>query len=100
MHRMNWRYIFNNNTPKLLSLLDLLADRLHASTPSVLAHLHQQDLSLAACFSPIFLTLCIYHLPLPFATRIFECFLAEGEGILVRMVLRLVEINRNKILGL
>jgi hypothetical protein len=55
---------------------------------------------MAACFSPIFLTLCIYHLPLPFATRIFECFLAEGETLLIRLVLRLVELNRIKILSL
>jgi hypothetical protein len=55
---------------------------------------------LAACFSPVFLTLCIYHLPLPYATRIFECFLIEGETLLIRLVLNLVQISLGKILTL
>ena len=100
MHRKNWRMIYDNNTPKLMSLLLLLRDRLKSQLPDLLAHFEANDLSLEAAFSPIFLTLYIYHIPLPIATRFFEAFLFEGETILLRILFTLLQHKRLKILTL
>lgn len=53
-----------------------------------------------AAFSPIFLTLYIYHIPLPLATRIFELFLVEGELALIRISVKMLEYKRDKVLSL
>jgi Rab-GTPase-TBC domain len=92
--------IYDNNTPKLMSLLALLRERLNTHLPDVLAHLDQRDLSLVAAFSPIFLTLYIYHLPLPVSTRFFESFLFEGETVLLRILFKMLHHKRSKILSM
>jgi hypothetical protein len=33
LHRRNWRMVYDNNTPKLLSLLDLVSDKLEREEP-------------------------------------------------------------------
>lgn len=100
LHRRNWRMVYDNNTPKLLSLLNLLRERLNLYHPDLLAHLESEDLSMLAVFSPLFLTLYIYHIPLPISTRIFELFLLEGEVYLFRLLFRLLETYRLKIQSL
>jgi hypothetical protein len=57
-------------------------------------------LSLAAAFSPVFLTLFIYHIPLPVSTRILELFMIEGETSLIRLLMKMLELKRYKILNL
>ncbi len=100
MHRKNWRMVYDDNTPKLMSLLALLRDRLKTHLPDLLAHLDNKDISLIAAFSPIFLTLYIYHIPLPIATRFFEAFLFEGETVLIRILFKLLNHKRKRILSL
>jgi hypothetical protein len=68
--------------------------------PDLLAHLDSKDISLVAAFSPIFLTLYIYQIPLPIATRFFEAFLFEGEIVLLRILFKLLNHKRKKILSL
>ena len=92
--------IYVEDTPKLMSLLDLLRDRMLKEEPEILGHIEEQDLCLAAAFSPIFITLYIYHIPLPVATRIFEIFIVEGEVALMRILLKMLEHKREKILTL
>jgi hypothetical protein len=38
--------------------------------------------------------------PLPIATRIFECFILDGETALVKILLRMLYSKRDVILGL
>jgi hypothetical protein len=55
--------VFDNNTPKLMNLLDLLRSRMEIQEPELLYHI-EEDFTLAAAF-PDFLTLYIYHIPIP-----------------------------------
>lgn len=64
LFRKNWREIYNDNTPKLMNLLDLVKQRLDKDDKELLLHLENEDLSMAAAFSPIFITLFIYQVPL------------------------------------
>jgi hypothetical protein len=92
--------VYDDNTPKLMSLLSLLRERLNTHLPDLLCHLDNRDISLVAAFSPIFLTLYIYHIPVPIATRFFEAFLFEGETVLLRILFKLLNHKRKKILTL
>lgn len=100
LFKRNWRMIYDHNTPKLMNLLDYVKDRLQKNDPQLLIHLRQEDLSLGAAFSPAFITLFVYQVPLPIATRIFECFILEGETALVRILLRMLYSKRDTILSL
>ena len=83
-----------------MSLLELLRDRMFRHQSDILQHIESQDLSLAAAFSPVFLTLFIYHIPLPVGTRILELFMIEGEAALIRLLMKMLDIKRFKIMHL
>ena len=100
LFKRNWRKIFEENTPKLMNLLSLIHDRLEKDDLQLLNHLKNEDLSLAAAFSPVFITLFVYQVPLEIATRIFECFILDGEIAIVKILLRMLYIKREKILCL
>jgi hypothetical protein len=100
LFKRNWRMVYDINTPKLMNLLALINDRLSKDDPDLLTHITSQDLSLGAAFSPIFITLFIYQVPLPIATRIFECFIVDGEIALVRVLLRMLYCKRERIMRL
>ena len=100
LFKRNWRKIFEENTPKLMNLLSLIHDRLEKDDLQLLNHLKDEDLSLAAAFSPVFITLFVYQVPLEIATRIFECFILDGEIAIVKILLRMLYIKREKILCL
>jgi|LauGreDrversion4_2_1035121.scaffolds.fasta_scaffold333382_2 hypothetical protein len=100
LFKRNWRMIFEENTPKLMNLLSLIHDRLEKDDLQLLNHLKDEDLSLAAAFSPVFITLFVYQVPIEIATRIFECFLLDGEIAIVKILLRMLYIKREKILCL
>lgn len=55
---------------------------------------------MAAAFSPVFLTLFIYHIPLPVGTRILELFMIEGESALIRLLMKMLDLKRTKVLHL
>ena len=83
-----------------MNLLSLIHDRLEKDDLQLLNHLKDEDLSLAAAFSPVFITLFVYQVPLEIATRIFECFILDGEIAIVKILLRMLYIKREKILCL
>ena len=100
LFKRNWRMIYDVNTPKLMNLLSLINDRLSKDDPQLLTHLKNEDLSLGAAFSPVFITLFVYQVPLPIATRIFECFILDGEIALIKILLRMLYSKRDTILSL
>lgn len=85
--------VYDNNTPKLMNLLSVVRGKLLSHFPHVLNHMEDQDLSLEAAFSPLFLTISIYHMPLEIAARIFEVFLIEGETFLIRFLMKMIELK-------
>jgi len=60
MEKLKWRGIYTENTPKLIDILGIVEMRLANDFPHILRHLEQNDLSIAATFSPVFITLFIY----------------------------------------
>lgn len=100
LFKRNWRMIFDDNTPKLMNLLQLINERLTKDDPKLLQHLLSQDISLAAAFSPVFITLFVYQVPLPIASKIVECFILDGEIALVKILLRMLYVKRETIMKL
>lgn len=94
LNRRNWREVYNNNTPKLMNLLELAKLKLQKEDPVLLNHLEQNDLDITSAFSQIYLTLFIYQIPLEISTRIFEFFILEGENILLKVLFRSLEHKR------
>ena len=100
LFKRNWRMIYDVNTPKLMNILSLINDRLLKDDPLLLTHFKEQDISLGAAFSPVFITLFVYQVPLSIATRIFECFILDGEVALIKILLRMLYSKRETILKL
>ncbi|CDW72223.1 ecotropic viral integration site 5 protein homolog [Stylonychia lemnae] len=100
LHRKNWRMIYNNNTPKLVNLLELVRQRVASDDPILLRHIESQGLSMVSAFAPIFISLFTYQVPLPIATRIFEYFIFEGETALLRVLFKMLQYKREKIISL
>ena len=55
---------------------------------------------MAAAFSPVFITLFIYQIPLDIATRIFEFFILDGEMALLKILFKMLDYKREKMLSL
>ena len=100
LFRKNWRRIYDNNTPKLMSLLEIVQMRLMKDDPELLDHLESEGVQMEAAFSPLFITIFIYSIPISIATRIFEYFIVEGETALLKVLFRLLEWSRDKLMGL
>jgi hypothetical protein len=83
-----------------MNLLDLVKQKLYKEDPVLLDHLEEQDLSMAAAFSPVFITLFIYQIPLEIATRIFEFFILDGEMALLKVLFKMLDHKRDKMLEL
>ena len=51
-------------------------------------------------FSPLFMTLFVYMTPFDVATKLFELFLLDGELVLIKLLLKMIEVKQRKILQL
>ena len=61
LQRKNWRKVYDDETPKLMSMLEMMTKQLKTYDKALYTYLvDKQDLSMAAAFSPIFITLFIY----------------------------------------
>lgn len=65
--------------PKLLEIIEVLDEKLKRDFPDISEHLDQQDFTIGAAFSPLFITLYIYQIEHRNAMRIFEYFILDGE---------------------
>jgi hypothetical protein len=100
LHRKNWRMIFNDKMPKLMNMLNLVEQKLLKEDPKLLNHMSSQSLDMVTAFSPIFISLFIYQVPIELGTRIFEYFIVEGETVLLKIIFNMLRHKRKKILGL
>jgi hypothetical protein len=75
-----------------------LKERMSMEFPRILRHLQDNCLEVTGTFSPLFMTLFVYMTPLDVASRLFDLFLIDGEHVLLRVILRMIEINQRKIL--
>ena len=98
--KWGWRWIYTPNLPKLQSLLALLTIRMEVEFPRILKHLSKNYLEVCGTFTPLFMTLFVYMTPFETASRLFELFILDGEMVLIRLLLRMIELKEKKILGM
>lgn len=60
MNRKNWRCVYKHEMTKLMELLDTVEQRLKLEYTAIYEHLMDNDFTVGACFSPLFITLYIY----------------------------------------
>lgn len=61
--------------------------------PRILKHLTENFLEISGTFSPLFMTLFVYMTPFDVATRLFELFILDGELVLIRVLLKMIELK-------
>ena len=62
MNRKNWRCIYKHEMAKLFELLQTVENKFEKDYKHVLKHLNDNDFSVGAAFSPLFITLYIYEI--------------------------------------
>jgi hypothetical protein len=60
MNRKNWRCIYKHELSKLMELLEIVEEKLKKDFSLVYRHLDENDFTVGAAFSPLFITLYIY----------------------------------------
>lgn len=93
LHRNQWRNIYMDEMPKLLEIIDALDSKLRQDFPHISQHLDDQDFTIGAAFSPLFITLYIYQIDHLNAMRIFEYFILDGEQALMNILWRILELK-------
>ena len=68
--------------------------------PKVLKHLKVNYLEIYGTFSPLFMTLFVFMTPFDSASRLFEIFILEGETVLIKLLMRMIELKERKIMKL
>ena len=61
--------------------------------PRVKKHLRDNCLETSGTISPLFMTLFVYMTPFDVATKLFELFLLDGELVLIRVILKMIELK-------
>ena len=64
----------------------------------VFEHLKDNDFTVSAAFSPLFITLYIYKIEHFYAMRIFEMFILDGEEALLRVLYRMLDLKKDNII--
>lgn len=86
-----------NEMPKLIEIIEKLEESLKKDYPHISKHLEEQDFTVGAAFSPLFITLYIYQIEHVHAMRIFEYFVLDGERALINILKRLLDLKGDKI---
>mmetsp|Transcript_24163 Transcript_24163/g.37130 ORF Transcript_24163/g.37130 Transcript_24163/m.37130 type:complete len:80 (+) Transcript_24163:1473-1712(+) len=60
LNRLNWRCIYMEDMPKLVEIVDTIEQKIAEDFPELDKHLKEQDVTIGAAFSPLFITLYIY----------------------------------------
>mmetsp|Transcript_2452 Transcript_2452/g.2404 ORF Transcript_2452/g.2404 Transcript_2452/m.2404 type:complete len:85 (-) Transcript_2452:66-320(-) len=55
---------------------------------------------MVAAFSPLFITLYIYRLPLEVSTRVFEAFIIDGELALRKILYKMLSHKKKNIMAI
>lgn len=93
MNRLNWRCIYMHELTKLFELLDRVEAKMKKDFTKVHQHLIDNDFTVGAAFSPLFITLYIYQIDHDYAMRIFESFILDGEQALLRVLYKMIEMK-------
>jgi len=96
---LNWKEVYLEGTPKLLNMLQQLDRLIELRLKDIHLHLAQECVDISV-FSHFFFTVCVYKFPLELSVRVFDMFLLEGEQVILNLILRMLEFQKDKILKL
>ena len=96
MVKNNWRETFINGLPKLFEMCNLLEDRLSQEFPELFEYLDSHCIG-KGTFTGLFVSFGLDHCPLEISTRLFEVFLLDGEDVLVRVYMKMIELKQEEI---
>jgi hypothetical protein len=99
MYDKEWRYVYNDSTPKLIDMLSEFERHFIRILPELAGHLIDNNVPLALCFSHVFTTIFIYDIPIATATRIIDVFLYDGEHIIYKILLNMMKLKSEQILS-
>ncbi|CAG9317093.1 unnamed protein product [Blepharisma stoltei] len=100
MFEYNWRLMFTNGTPKLINMIKNTEKSIKYRFPEILEHIEENELTLVSCFAQYMVTIFLYDTPLDISVRIMDLFLLEGEKLMHRLLSKMLELKREKILEL
>jgi len=100
MFEMNWRLMFKNGTPKLLTMINKLTKQVKLRHPDLWEHLAKHDLSFLSCFTQYLITVFLYDIPKDISVRVFDLFLLEGERVLYDLLLKMLYVKKARIMQL
>lgn len=86
-----------DDMPKLMEIIETLNENLQSDFPHISQHLDDEDFTIGAAFSPLFITLYIYQIEHANSMRIFEYFILDGEQALMNILWRILELKGDKI---
>ena len=98
MYEKGWRNVYKEGTPKLITLLDSFDRQFNRTLPRIAMHLAENQVPTALCFSQVFTTIFIYDVPMDIAVRIIDVFLYDGEHILFKILLNMLQLKEKRIL--
>lgn len=81
-------------------MLESLEKQMKRKLSDIAQHFLRQDIEYTMCFSQCLITIFLYDAPLELSTRIMDMFLFEGEQILFTVILKMLQMKRDKILHL
>ena len=62
--------------------------------------MEENDFTVGASFSPLFITLYIYQIEHDYAMRILEAFILDGEQALLKILYKMLDMKQKKICGM
>mmetsp|Transcript_15004 Transcript_15004/g.15021 ORF Transcript_15004/g.15021 Transcript_15004/m.15021 type:complete len:135 (+) Transcript_15004:526-930(+) len=92
--------MFKHGTPKLINMINNTTKTIKSRFPDLSKHIDQNDLTLVSCFAQYMITIFLYDTPFDISVRIFDLFLLEGEKLMHRLLSKMLELKREKILEL
>ena len=99
MFDRDWRSLFKEGTPKLQKLLKELRSLLREKDLEVFSHFEDLNVDFNI-FSKYFLTLFMSDQDKGLGVRVIDRFLTFGEGVLVKLVCKVIVFERRKVLGM
>jgi len=100
METLEWRDLYFNNTPKLMRMIDVLEQNIKKSLPTLYQHFVNENVIplFSGLFSPFFITIFCYNVPMEYSVRIIDLFLVIEEKIIFECLLKLLSLKEGKLL--
>lgn len=99
MVKFRYRQIYKQDFPKLIQLSTYLEKRLRAEHPDLLEHLERNSMVIRGTFTGHIMTFGLNCCPMEVCVRLFEIFILDGEIKFIKVLMRMLELKKEKILS-